>query len=166
MINPGLAPKIIFGTGHRPDQCDVSEDTMHILALGYLNKKVLDDTIIICGMAAGWDLQLGRAAMESGLKVWAARPWGGHRPNKADEILYDDILSYADVIEDVVLQMDYPGPWCYQLRNQWMVNNGTEGLALWSGVRKGGTFNCLKYAKDVGKPVTNLYPGMEGVIEL
>lgn len=35
-----------------------------------------------------------------------------------------------------------------QSRNEWMVNRSNIVIALWDGSEKGGTYNCLKYAKS------------------
>ena len=43
-------------------------------------------------------------------------------------------------------------------RNQWMVDNGHAGIAVWNGKEKGGTFDCLKRARAVDRPILRLNP--------
>lgn len=146
----------IFGTGHRPEHCDLNQVEMVDLAESSLSEFAVDT--IICGMAAGWDLALGQAAMSLDLKVWSVRPWAGHRPRVADEHAYNEIERYAERHVITNDSLSYPGPWAYQVRNEWMVDNGDLGLALWNGKKSGGTWNCIKYADRVGKPVENVWP--------
>lgn len=42
-------------------------------------------------------------------------------------------------------------------RNEWMVDNSSLVLALWSG-KPGGTNNCIEYARKQGARIINLYP--------
>jgi uncharacterized phage-like protein YoqJ len=42
-------------------------------------------------------------------------------------------------------------------RDEWMVDNCTEVLALWDGLPKGGTWHTVNYANKLGKPVNNFW---------
>ena len=44
-----------------------------------------------------------------------------------------------------------------QKRNQWMIDNSSQVLALYDGSGSGGTFNCLEYAKQSDKSVSNVW---------
>jgi len=112
---------------------------------------------VICGMANGVDLWAGNVALDLGLPVIAAKPWAGHGPRKSDVALYERIIKEAVEVVDVNLSETYIGPWLYQVRNEWMVDNATHVLAYYNGAPKGGTFNCLKYANKKKKPVRNVY---------
>jgi uncharacterized phage-like protein YoqJ len=99
----------------------------------------------------------GTEALDLGLPVIAAKPWRGHGPRKSDVALYERILDEAVEVVDVNPSDSYPGAWVYQKRNEWMVDNATHILAYYNGAPRGGTFNCLKYANKVRKPVKNVY---------
>lgn len=146
---------IIAGTGHRPEDSEPESwvRTKARVKLQY-NDKV---KVFIGGMAAGFDLWAADEARKLGLEVWAARPWATHTPRVEDAELYQSVLDYASKIVVVTDVEDYPGPWVYHARNEWMVDNADAVMAYWSGKEAGGTFACRNYAKKVGKPVANIY---------
>lgn len=147
---------IVFGTGHRPEDYNMDETSVHRLIREFLKSRS-DIKVAVCGMAAGFDLAWGMDALNHGLEVWAVRPWAGHKARTEDRRRYEWVEKMATrniITHDSLI---YPGPWVYQTRNEWMVDNADEGVALWNGKESGGTFNCLEYAKKVGKEVTNIY---------
>jgi uncharacterized phage-like protein YoqJ len=148
---------IVFGTGHRPeDSGGLGYADMYELIHAAIRNHHNYVEVAVTGMAAGFDLAWGMAAIERGITVWAVKPWSGHQPRREDRNLYRWVERHADRTVDIVEQQQYPGPWCYQKRNKWMVDNSDEGFALWNGKKEGGTYNCLKYAHEVNKPVLNL----------
>jgi uncharacterized phage-like protein YoqJ len=144
---------IAAGTGHRPEDCE-DEGIVRLKARIKLRDKV---DIFICGMAAGFDLWAADEARELGIPVWAARPWKGHESRKEDVELYERIMKYADMVVNVNEAKDYPGPWVYHKRNEWMVDNATHVMAYWNGKESGGTYACMNYARKVKKPIANIY---------
>lgn len=144
---------IIAGTGHRPEKAE-AEDIVRAKVRAALAPSGAD--AFICGMASGLDLWAGSEALLLGIEVWCAKPWRGHKPRRADRDLYAAVLEGASRVINVIEQDEYPGAWAYQKRNEWMVDNATHILAYWDG-SAGGTGNCVKYAKKVGKPVRNIY---------
>jgi uncharacterized phage-like protein YoqJ len=139
---------IIALTGHRSEDCRSEADVRERL------RKMLSTApervdAVICGMANGVDLWGGTEALRLGLPVWAAKPWAGHGPRKSDVELYAEVIDNARRVINVNPSPTYLGAWLYQKRNEWMVDNATHVLAYYNGSPKGGTFNCLKYAKKV-----------------
>lgn len=149
---------IVFGTGHRPEDCGMKIEAVHEFAMHALMTHPHHISALICGMASGFDLVLGYEAMCLDIPVWSVRPWAGHRARKDDLDLYKEIERYA--VRHIITNgsLSYPGAWVYQVRNQWMVDHADEGIAFWSGKESGGTFNCIKYAEKKGKPVRNIFP--------
>ncbi|WP_188052008.1 hypothetical protein [Azospirillum sp. Sh1] len=45
-------------------------------------------------------------------------------------------------------------------RNEWMVDHSDRLLALWDG-SQGGTANCVRYARGLGRPIDNLWSEWE-----
>ena len=45
-----------------------------------------------------------------------------------------------------------------QKRNEYMVDNCDLLIACWSGVKKGGTYNCVKYAIKNNKRIIVINP--------
>lgn len=150
---------IVAGTGHRPENSE-SEQVVRTKArvkLQYPNKTGKTASVFICGMAAGLDLWAGDEALKLGIEVWAARPWAGHKPRNQDAELYERVLAGASRVVNVNESQDYPGVWVYQKRNEWMVDNADAVMAYWNLHEGGGTWNCVKYARKVGKPIANIY---------
>lgn len=146
---------IVAGTGHRPEDCE-SEEVVRRRVRESLGSIRAD--CVIGGMAAGYDLWFADEAINLGIEVWAAKPWINHGPRQVDASLYADILAKASRIVNVVEREEYPGPWCYHARNEWMVDNATHVLAYWNPSKKsGGTFACVNYAKKKSRPIRNIY---------
>jgi len=154
-------------TGHRPDKLfgyDIKKEeylvmsakiTEFIIAKGYTN--------FMTGMALGVDTVFAINVIT--LKKYyptfhleCAIPCLGQSSlwNEVDSNRYDSILQRADKVT-YVSNKPY-APIFMHRRNAYMVDNSTEVLAVWNGVRMGGTFNCIKYALKQGRPVYVLDP--------
>lgn len=146
---------VVALTGHREEDCEYEPTVRRKL------RQVFEDfpsvNTVICGMANGVDLWGADEALILGLDVWAAVPWRGHGPRKGDEALYARVLESATRVVYVDDAQEYPGPWVYHKRNEWMVDNADRVLAYWSGKESGGTYACVKYAEKVKKKVRNCY---------
>lgn len=113
---------------------------------------------VITGMANGFDLWAGHEAHSLGIAVWVARPWTTHDPRREDRDLYSELVRICSKYQVVVPgTLEYPGPWVYHKRNEWMVDNATHVMAYWNGKEAGGTFACVNYANKVEKPLRNIY---------
>ena len=144
----------IAATGHRSERCKDEEAVRR--KLRETLESAPKDTVIISGMANGWDLWAGSEALALGYEIWAAKPWKGHTARVEDAELYAQIIEASSRVINVVDSEEFPGNWAYQKRNEWMVDNATNILAYWDGVEKGGTWNCIKYARGK-KPIRNVY---------
>ncbi len=110
---------------------------------------------VISGMALGWDQAVAAACVALGIPFVAAVPFRGQEntwPAQARE-RYDRLLDAADEVT-IVSSTEAADP--MQVRNCWMVDRADAVLALWDG-SWGGTFNCVTYARKVGRPITNLW---------
>ncbi len=117
----------------------------------------------ISGMALGADTIFAEAvihmkALDWPIQLIAAVPFAGQesRWNGSAKAKFHAILSQADVVKVVS-----PGGYSahkMQTRNQWMVDNSHFTLAVWNGVQKGGTWNCIQYARQQGKVIWHLHP--------
>jgi uncharacterized phage-like protein YoqJ len=85
-------------------------------------------------------------------------PFAGQesRWNAKSQTLFHEILKQCDVVK-VVCEGGY-APYKMQIRNEWMVDNSHFTLAIWNGIQKGGTWNCIQYARKQGKTVWHLHP--------
>lgn len=147
---------IIALTGHRSEDCEPEERVRERVRSALQSTPEQVDAVI-CGMANGLDLWGGDEALSLGIPVWAARPCGTHGPRTSDVELYAKVIENAERVVVVTETDNYPGPWVYHKRNEWMVDNADAVLAYWSGKERGGTYACIKYARKVGKQIRNIY---------
>lgn len=145
--------EIVAVTGHRSEKIPNEHEVREAIA-GVFKERRVD--VVINGLANGVDLWAAYAAIDADIEVWSAKPWAGHSPRKADRELYDFVVnnSKVHIVND---SQAYPGPWVYQKRNEWMVDNANKVFAVWDGT-PGGTENCFNYALKVNKPILRLFP--------
>lgn len=147
-------------TGHRPDKLGGYERSPLQEAIRATIKVILTEMrpdMVISGMAIGIDQMVAELAIETGIPFTAALPFRGQEsrwPHQA-QAHYQKLLASAHKIQ----YCSEPGynPYKMQVRNQWMVDNSDLLIAVWDG-STGGTYNCVKYAERVGKPVARLDP--------
>lgn len=164
-----MRKKVIAGTGHRPDkvfsQGYKSMNTEMPVLVTFAEQKLSEMEVshVISGGAQGWDTALALAALNRGLELTMAIPCRGFErkwPVKAQELFWT-ICNKADQVIFIDETDYWKGPTGYHvakmnIRNKWMTDHSEEMLALWNGTR-GGTFNNVEYAQQVGKPVENVW---------
>lgn len=151
---------VISGTGHRPDKLggykaweNEIEPKLVIKLISILEKY--PPKKIISGMAQGWDTVLARAACATSIPLELHLPCKNQAarwPKNAQRV-HAEICEKADNV--IYVSENYTRS-CMQLRNVHMVENSDIILALWNGT-KGGTGNCINYAKKQNKPILNLW---------
>lgn len=167
---------IICTAGHRPDKLGGYSEATSVKTLNVARQAIVElkPTKVISGMALGWDTALAVAALEASIPLIAAVPHRGFDGKwfPTSQKLYKEILEIA---EEVVYVDELEGkaalpyqvanrfmkprvysPIKMQTRNMYMVDKSDVVAALWDG-STGGTFNCLKYAEKVGRPVSNYW---------
>jgi uncharacterized phage-like protein YoqJ len=132
-------------TGHRPERIKDMSLVEKALEDAY---NELEVSKVIQGMAAGVDLLAAKVAYRMEIPFVSARPWAGHKPRIADDYNYMMAMNYAVEVVNVDPSVKYRGPWVYHNRNEWMVDRAELLIAVWDGTKKGGTFNCIKYAQS------------------
>ncbi len=147
---------ILAGTGHRPDRTGGYgvRAVRDLRAFAVDRLRVLQPSLVISGMALGWDQALCHAAIELGIPFHAYVPFNGQESAWPwySRDLYNKYLKAA---EGIVITS--PGGFsgkAMQARNEAMVDACDRVLALWDGYKAGGTWNCMVYARDQGKPIT------------
>lgn len=155
---------ILAVTGHRPQKLGGWNRGIHD-GLGAFAMAVLADrrpSGVITGMALGWDQAVAVACVRLGIPFVAAVPFEGQesRWNDQQQGDYEKLLLCASQVHIVCErhQVEDAGvPWAMQERNCWMVDNSSGLLALWDG-SKGGTGNCVRYAKEGRREIENVWP--------
>ena len=148
-------------TGHRPNKLygyDLSDIRWQQLK-DNIKKLLIDNncTEAVTGMALGVDTIFALAVLELknegyNIKLHCAIPFRNHSSNwfQSSKDLYNDILSKADIVK-LVSDEDYQ-PWLLQKRNEYIVYLSDKIIAVWDG-SKGGTANCINYAKQQNKSI-------------
>lgn len=150
-------------TGARPENFPfVYNDVIkHAIYLDELRDKIENliyegYTHFISGMARGVDLDfallVNMLKFDYCITLEAAIPY----PDQAVKWEYDDWLGYQVLLEEcdkkTIVSPKYVRG-CMQIRNQYMVDHSELVLAVWNGQKKGGTWNTIRYAQSVGKPI-------------
>jgi uncharacterized phage-like protein YoqJ len=168
--------KIVAATGHRPQSIQASwseypELLKEMTAVAYATLKKLNPDKVITGMALGWDTAIAIAAVKLKIPFEAAVPFTEHANNwnKPSIKLKEHLLSKADLVTIVT---ESNNPTYFQIckmmedRNKYMVDKSTILLALWDGKTKGGTTNCMTYAKKKGNiKIINCWEQLQKRIE-
>jgi uncharacterized phage-like protein YoqJ len=111
-----------------------------------LEKQQVGEVTLISGGALGIDQMWMQVGLALRVPVIAALPFEGfHR--RWPQISRVGFFDLVEKCSEVVYVCDQPSLDAYQLRNQWMVNNGDLLVGYWNG-SDGGTANCIQYARD------------------
>ena len=153
---------ILSATGHRPHKLGGYGEGVQgrLVALARTALLELRPSMVITGMALGWDTAVAMACQRLAIPYIAAIPFNGQQtawpPFSRDQ--WEELVEDAVTLK-VVCEGGY-APWKMQVRNEWMVDNSDQVLALWNGT-KGGTANCVAYAEKKNKPIINLWEKYE-----
>lgn len=114
-------------------------------------------TEVISGMALGVDQWFAEICIGLGIPFTAAVPCDGHESRwpAESQAHYRALLQKAHYVR-VVSPGPY-APWKMQRRNEWMVDNSEMLVAVWDG-SAGGTANCVRYARQVGREIWRVDP--------
>lgn len=152
---------IIAFTGHRPDKLGGYKlpNPTYIKVCQAIDKalKELKPEKIISGMALGIDQWAANIAHNLGIPFIAAISFAGQEskwPTQSQKI-YQALLKLS--CEQIIVS---PGAYSVDkmmIRNQWMVDHSDMVIAVWDGT-KGGTGNCVEYAKSINKDIFRIDP--------
>ena len=112
---------------------------------------------VISGFAIGYDQIAAHISYKLKISVIAAVPFIGQELNwpKPVQEKYHAMLKLAERVE--IVSKDGYAAYKMQVRNEWIVNNCDLLLACFDG-SKGGTYNCIEYAKSKNKPIIVIEP--------
>lgn len=167
-------------TGHRPNKLggydwNTEKNKAIIDKLDHIINKLIFEygaTHFICGGALGVDQMAFEACNKmSGncsITTEVAAPFKNQacKWNKYDTDRYNnhlkcaDVVTYTDMLDGYKIKGYQDGiyyPAKMQKRNMYMVDKSDIVVAVWDGT-KGGTGNCVEYAKKQGKIIIRLNP--------
>jgi uncharacterized phage-like protein YoqJ len=155
---------IIAFTGHRPNKLGSYKlpNPIYIHVCQQIEKvlKELKPEKVISGMAQGTDLWAANIAYKLNIPFIAAVPFIGQEkawPEKSQKI-YHNLLNKA--IETVIVSDGGYAAYKMQARNEYMCKHCDKLIAVYNGDLSGGTFNCIQYAKSIGKEIIYINPSI------
>ena len=149
-------------TGHRPPTLggyNIPNPTYDAVRDAIREKfEELKPEKIVSGMAQGVDQWAAEIAVEMNIPFIAAIPCDNQDSNwpQSSKDHYQELLSKAESCVNVS-----PGPYtkdCMHKRDQWVVDNSDNLLAVWNGQRYGGTFATVRMAEKATKTIHRVNP--------
>ncbi len=148
--------EVVAFAGHRPDKLGGWNPTHPVVdrvKLAIRGSLVeLKPLMVISGMALGVDQWAARESVTAGIPFTAALPcddmdaaWPAR--SRAE---FRELLALAAHVH--VVSLGPYKPWKMQRRNEWMVDNSQRLVTVHDG-SAGGTYNCIRYAESVGRPI-------------
>lgn len=164
---------ILAVTGHRPERLVIGQRDAYqpdvSLALRQFALQELRKfqghgngvELVITGMSIGWDQAVAEAAFDLKVPFAAYVPFSGQADvwNSESRDRYDRLLDRASSI--VACSEGPYGSWKFVRRNNMMVDHADHLLALYDGSGRGRTAQCVAYANQRLKPVTNVWDSWE-----
>ena len=144
-------------TGHRPEKLTKSESVVKADLEREIRKAIADGmNVFISGMARGVDLWAADIVLRlrdggEPIKLICASPFEGFERswNFDSQQLYADIMRRADLVRFICSGYSR---YCFQIRNEWMVDRAARVIAVFNG-KPSGTKNTINYANKVGVPI-------------
>lgn len=152
---------IVSFTGHRPDKLGGYKlpNSTYIKVCQALDKTLreIKPEKAISGMALGIDQWAANICINLNIPFIAAIPFLGQEGKwpKESQKIFHTLLKKAS--EQIIVCDGAYSPEKMQIRNQWMVDHSDLVIAVWDG-SKGGTGNCVEYAKSVKKDILRIDP--------
>ena len=121
-------------------------------------------TNFISGMALGVDMLAAEWVLyhknryAEPLLLEAAIPYRDQSKiwSEEEQRRYQSILKRCDVVK--ILHGRRHANWKLNKRNEYMVDKAQYVIAIWDGFKKGGTYNCYKYAEKKRKSIIIVNP--------
>ena len=116
----------------------------------------------LTSLAAGADQLFARAVLEGGGRLHAVIPCEGYETAFADEIAagsFRELLAAASEVE--TLPYDRPSSQAFFDAGKRVVDLAEVMIVVWDGAPArgvGGTADVVRYARDRGREVTNVWP--------
>lgn len=110
------------------------------------------------GMALGFDQLAAETCLELNIPFVATVPFinqGKLWTQESKELYYHLVSKTYEVV--IVSEGSYSS-YKMQIRNEWMINNCDKVIAVWNNDIFGGTYNCIEYAKQIGKEIIIIDP--------
>lgn len=105
---------------------------------------------VVSGMAQGVDTFAFDIAVDLGIPVVAAVPWVGHGAGWPAKEVNEYLARLGRAVEvHVTSDRQSYHVSVYPIRNRWMVTNSDLLVAVWDGVREGGTWDAMQFSRSL-----------------
>jgi uncharacterized phage-like protein YoqJ len=158
-----MSDLILGVTGRRNLAVDFVDE--RLLDLAILSLDNLKPKKVITGMALGWDTAVCYAAYLCSTPYICAIPFLNQESPWKDTYKkrYKFLLENSE--SNVIVSEGGYSHNKLQKRNEWIVDNSDKILTLWEGDKRGGTYNCIKYANKKNKQIINIWNQFERTID-
>lgn len=154
---------IVAFTGHRPDELggwDLPNPTyIHVCQQIEKTLKEVQPEKVISGMALGVDQWAANIAVKLNIPFVAAMPFMGQDSvwNAESKKTFQTLLKMAS--EQVIVSEGGYTAAKMQTRNEYMCDNCDVLIAVFKQTEtSGGTYNCVQYAKSIGRKIIFIDP--------
>lgn len=136
--------KTVMVTGHRPQRLQGQEKEIS----KWFNDKIkeLNPSVAVSGMAAGADQIWAMAVLDNYIPLECYIPYKRQFYHPQEEYITGRASAIKFICEEFSKES-------YTIRDKAMVDNSDIVLAVWDGVKTGGTWNTIKYAREQGKEI-------------
>lgn len=145
--------QVMAFTGHRPNKLGGYKPSPQQTRVRLHMREHLKRTrpgAVISGLAVGIDQWVAIEALGLGIPVVGAVPFAGQQSRWPEQGQRDYEVIVACCARIVIVCDGGYAPKKMQRRNEWMVDHCDALTGYWNGT-EGGTFNCLQYARKVGR---------------
>ena len=162
-----ITPQGYVGRSWWAPTCHIIQQYHGVIKQGIMSTvlKLYQDSGVVefvSGGAIGADILFAEVIIELRdtykypITLGIAKPFPSHSSkwNHLTTTRYNNVLHSANWVYTVS-----PDPYSARkmyLRNEWMVNRSGILLALWGGMRTGGTWNCMNYAHNLGRIILTI----------
>ena len=134
----------VMVTGHRPERLRGQEKEVSA-GMATLIAELKPDKAI-SGMAAGADQIWAIAALDGGIPLYCYFPYPRQKYHPQEEYIMERAAGKRNICSEY-------SPQSYYLRDKAMVDDSDVVIAVWDGVKSGGTWKTIEYAKSQGKDI-------------
>lgn len=146
-------------TGHRPERLGPGVRPWLDAAL---RAQLVDlaPARVLTGMAQGVDQWVAEICLELGVPYVAVIPCVGQDGRWGAGARADYRRLVQAAADVVVVSPGAYAAWKMHARNRWIVDRCQVLLAVWDGRDEGGTGACVAYARQRGRRVVRIDPGL------
>ena len=147
-------------TGHRPENLNFPKNLVKYRLKKEIKQAVIDGyNVFITGMSRGVDMWAAKIVIKirkknKNITLICASPYPNFetRWQHKWQYEYNKIIAQADIVRYICPSYSN---FCFQMRNEWMVNHSGRVIAAFNG-KKGGTKNTVEYALKNNKEIRNI----------